>query len=264
MGGGPLRVWHHRAMISEPEIDASVTTANTDHRLRDLAAGVARIGPVITETVPLTWSGRRLSITRPTNMDELLDRVALDPEQNLPYWAELWPSGIALADAILTSPESVRGQSVLEIGCGAGTTAAAALLAGADLTVIDYAPDALTLCRYNCRVNTQREPFAAFQSNWRLPDDASTYTRTGGFPVVLAADALYERRDIEPLLTLAEHVVAPDGVLWLAEPGRAVAARFLDLAREHGWSISSSTHAGPWPDPADRDVVVGLHELRRI
>ena len=25
-------------------------------------------------------------------------RAAGDPEQNLPYWAEIWPSGIALAD----------------------------------------------------------------------------------------------------------------------------------------------------------------------
>ena len=239
-----------------------MTESPPDHH-QTLDAAVTQIGPLITETVPLAWSGRSLSITRPTNMDDLLDRIVDDPEQNLPYWAELWPSGIALADAILIAPETVRDQSVLEIGCGAGTTAAAALLAGAHLTVTDYSWDALTLCRYNCLINAGREPADVTWINWRQPDAAPACGRPDGFPVVLAADALYEHRDIEPLLALAEQVVAPDGMFWLAEPGRPVAARFLDRACEQGWSISTSTHPGPWPDPADHGVVVGLHELRR-
>ncbi len=221
------------------------------------------LGPLIDEAVPLPRSGRTLTITRPTDMDDLLDRIAKDPEQNLPYWAELWPSGIALADAILQEPELVRGRAVLELGCGAGTTAAAAIMAGARLTVTDYAPEALMLCRYNALANVGSEPDAAIQLNWRRPDPDFLQQAGRGYPVVLVADGLYETRDIDPLLALAEQVVAPGGLLWLAEPGRPVAARFLDTARAEGWHGPSEEHAGPWPDGADEGVVVGLHRLRR-
>lgn len=228
-----------------------------------LRTELSAIGPLIDETVPLPRSGRTLTITRPTDMDDLLDRIASDPEQNLPYWAELWPSGIALADAILQEPEMVRGQAVLELGCGAGTTAAAAILAGAHLTVTDYAPEALTLCRYNALVNAGAEPAAAIKLNWRKPDREFLHQAGAGYAVVLVADGLYETRDIDPLLALAEQIVAPGGLLWLAEPGRPVAARFLESSRADGWDGPSEEHAGPWPDPADDGVRVGLHRLWR-
>lgn len=231
--------------------------------LDSLRAELDAIGPLIDEAVPLPRSGHPLTITRPTDMDGLLDRIAGDPEQNLPYWAELWPSGIALADAILREPDLVHGKAVLELGCGAGTTAAAAILAGAHLTVTDYAPEALTLCRYNTLVNAAAEPAAAVQLNWRAPDAGFLRLAGAGFPVVLVADGLYETRDIEPLLALAGRIVAPGSLLWLAEPGREVAARFLERARAEGWDGPSDQHAGPWPDAADDGVRVGLHRLRR-
>ena len=36
---------------------------------------------------------------RPPSADELIDEAAFDEDEFLPYWAELWPSGVALADA---------------------------------------------------------------------------------------------------------------------------------------------------------------------
>ena len=38
-----------------------------------------------------------LEILRPPSADELIDEAAFDEEEFLPYWAELWPSGLALA-----------------------------------------------------------------------------------------------------------------------------------------------------------------------
>lgn len=215
---------------------------------------------VVTDRVALPWSGAELAISRPAEIDPLLDAVEHDPEQNLPYWAELWPSGIALADAILREPALVAGLPALEIGCGLGTTASAALRAGADLLAADYFPDALAACRANCRANAGREP-ATLAFNWRDPDAAPM--RPGGWPLIMAADVLYERRDVEPLLGFIERLLAPDGLLLLAEPGRAPAAAWLDAVRMLGWSVGSETHPGPWPDPKDADVVVGVHRVRR-
>lgn len=219
-------------------------------------------GPIVREVVRLPWSGTTLRLTRPAAIDSLLDRAAADPEQHLPYWAELWPSGLALADAICRDRPPWEGVPVLEVGCGLGATAIAAVGAGADLIATDYAPEALALCRVNCRDNGASVPRTA-RLNWRALE-ASTVPALGGpFPVVVAADVLYERRDVEPLLAFFDVAVAPGGLLWLGEPGRPPAADWLAAASDAGWTVESEHHGGPWPDPEEVDVVVRLHKLRR-
>jgi predicted nicotinamide N-methyase len=236
--------------------------AARDSRLAALRGGVAGVGDLALVTIRLPATGRPLEILQPTDLDRLLDRAADDPEQNLPYWAEIWPSGLALADAVLERPDLVAGRRVLELGSGLGLTAIAALAAGAELVAADYSPESLILCRYNALRNTGREP-ATLQLNWRQPDEASLELAGFGFPVVLAADVLYESRDVEPLLGLVTRLVAPGGFLWLAEPGRPPARRFLDTARSAGWTGPSTTHHGHWPDPKDVGVTVGIHRLLR-
>lgn len=218
------------------------------------------IGPLVEETVAIPGTDRWVSVVRPADIDALLEHVVDDPEQNLPYWAEVWPSGIALAAAIAREPELVRGRRVLELGCGIGITAAVALDAGADMVVTDYAPESLLLTRLTSRRFAGREP-ETHRLNWRAPLPDTILA--DGFPVVLAADVLYERRDITPLLDLAGRIVAPDGILWLAEPGRPPAAAFLERAHEWGWSIRSSRWNGPWPDPKDAGVIARVHLLQR-
>jgi predicted nicotinamide N-methyase len=149
---------------------------------------------------------------------------------------------------------------VLELGSGLGITSIAALEAGAELVAADYSHDSLLLCRYNALRNAGQEP-QTLQVNWRKPAHSLFDQASDGFPVVLAADVLYEERDIEPLLELLTKLVSPNGMLWLAEPGRRVAQVFLELAEMAGWSRESETIDGPWPDPKDEEVVVGVHKL---
>ena len=218
--------------------------------------------PLVLETVRLPRSGRTLEVWRPDDTDALLDRAADDPEQNLPYWAEIWPSGIALADALVSSDPIVPGTRTLEIGSGLGITAAAALLAGADLLCLDYFPDSLTLCRRNAVRNTGREP-ETLAMNWRQPDETFWEVAGDGFPLILAADVLYEGRDVVPLAGLVDRLLAPGGLFLLAHPGRPPALRFLELLGRRGWQDIATTHPGPWPDPKDEEVIVALHRLHR-
>ena len=238
----------------------SDSQARIGQLLRDLAA----VGPLRTDRIGLPGTTETLKIVRPADFDRLLDAAAGDPEQNLPYWAELWPSGIALAAKIVREPGLVQGKHVLEIGCGLGVTATAALRAGADLTVTDYAPEALALCALNALSGAGVEP-TALRVNWRDPDAALLAGAGAGYSTVLAADVLYEDRDVEPLLAFTQRAVAPGGELWLAEPGRRPAARFLQTIVNFGWSVESEKCAGPWPDPEDnrKGVIVGIHSLTR-
>jgi len=214
------------------------------------------------DMVTIPGTEQSLLVTRPADTDVLLDRAADDPEQNLPYWAELWPSGIALAAEIAANPAVVSGLDVLELGSGVGITAAVALAAGANLLATDYAPESLLLTRVTCLRHCGREP-RTMRLNWRQPGPELLAGHPEGYPAVLAADVLYERRDIEPLLELFERIVAPGGVLWLAEPGRPPASIFLESASRRGWTFSTTTCDGPWPDPNDAEVVTRVHRMRR-
>lgn len=231
-------------------------------RLNALLAEIAHTGELVTEDVSVPGVDLPVRVTHPTNTNLLLDQIAADPEQNLPYWAELWPSGIALAAAIAAQPQLVAGLRCLELGCGAGITAALAIANDAHVLATDYARESLTLTRITSLRHTGMEP-ATLQMNWRDIADQDRLLTDGPFPIVLAADVLYERRDIDPLLDLIERIVAPGGLFWLAHPGRPPARVFLERVRERGWAGAATEYAGPWPDPNDALVVTYVHALRR-
>lgn len=224
---------------------------------------IEKLGPLEDIEVQLPHSGVKYQITKPNDIDALLTLAENDPEENLPYWAALWPSGIALADEILADPALVRHGRVLELGTGLGVTAMAALAAGADLVITDYAEESLQLAAYNVRENGFPEP-ASMQMNWRDPSKAFRKLVGNGFPVVLAADVLYEQRDIEPLLDLVDWLVAPGGLFWLAEPRRYSAGRFVELAQERGWTDEMSEYGGPWPEMDDTGVKVRVHRMHKM
>lgn len=222
------------------------------------------IGPLQVDQVAIPGAALSYEISRPADFDALLDSAADDPQQNLPYWAELWPSGVALAAELLVATDSLVGVRALELGCGLGVTAIAALQRGVSLIATDYSPESLALCALNTARNAGLTPVAR-QMNWREPDAAFLQIVGEGFPLILAADVLYESRDVEPLRRLSERIVAPGGALWLAEPGRAPAQRFVDEMTSSGWMDVVSCSTGPWPDPVDnaKGVVVQVHRLTR-
>ena len=223
---------------------------------------LSNVTPLVTEQVAIPGTDVQLDVTRPADIDALLDSVADDPEQNLPYWAEIWPSGIALATTILQSPELVQRRQVIELGCGIGITAAAAMMADADLTVTDYSALSLVLTELTCLQANVPLPVTR-QVNWR--DSRAHILQDSGekWPVILAGDVLYEERDIEPVLIALDKMLTPDGVVLLAEPGRRPASEAVRRAASIGWKIETSQHRGPWPDPKDADVVVSVHIMKR-
>ena len=155
-----------------------------------------------------------LSLLRPVSPDALLDEDAFARDEFLPYWAELWPAATALAVAL----PDVAGLRVVELGCGLGLPSLVSAARGADVTASDWAEDAIELLRENAA----RNGFAlrAEVRDWREPWPER-------FDVVLAADVLYERRNVEPLLERLREL-APIAYVGLA--GRPYEAEFLGKA----------------------------------
>ena len=82
----------------------------------------------VVDVEPVALAGRELAVLRPRDSEALLDEEAFEREEFLPYWAELWPSGLALARHLASLP--LRGRAVLELGCGLALPSLAAALGG--------------------------------------------------------------------------------------------------------------------------------------
>jgi predicted nicotinamide N-methyase len=180
---------------------------------------------------PVRLADRTVRLLRPRNGDALLDELLAeeDPDEDrLPFWAELWPSGAALARAIAARP--LTGRRVLELGCGLGLVSVTAALAGAEVLAADRSPEATTFTAANAARNgvTLRTAVAAFGQPQRLLQEAP-------WDLVLAADVLYEQRNVPVLVWLLPRLVDATGEVWLADPGRPMLARFLAGLDATGW-----------------------------
>jgi predicted nicotinamide N-methyase len=134
----------------------------------------------------ITVAGVGLDLLRPSSPEALIDEAAFADDEFLPYWAELWPAARALVDAL----PDVAGLRVVELGCGLGVPSLVAASRGADVTAVDWAEDAIDLLQRNAERNGLS--LRALRRDWREPWDER-------FDLALAADVLYERRNVEPV-----------------------------------------------------------------
>jgi predicted nicotinamide N-methyase len=190
---------------------------------------------LVEEIVPL--DGRDLRLLRPRDAEALLDEEAFERDEFMPYWAELWPSSLALARYV--APRALRGARTLELGCGLGLPSIAAAIAGGRVLATDWSADAVAMTATNAERNDVA--IETLVCDWNHP---APLLERAPWDLVLAADILYESRNVDPLLDLLPRLARE---VWLADPGRATAEPFLELARER-WAI---------------DVRAGVYRLRQ-
>ncbi len=181
----------------------------------DVVESIVEIGP------------HRVELVHPPDAEALIEEEAFEREEFLPYWAELWPSAQALARVVAGS--RLRGARVLELGCGLALPAIVAALGGARVLATDWSEDALAFAARNAERN------GVVLETARL-DWGSPATGPGVFDLVLAADVLYERRNVEQLLALLPGL-GPE--VLVADPGRPALGAFLTAARET-WKVEES------------------------
>jgi predicted nicotinamide N-methyase len=187
-----------------------------------------------------------MKLRRPRDSDELIDERAFEREEYLPYWADLWPSSRALAAALAEQPP--RGLQVLELGCGlALPSIAAAMLGAAEVLATDWSADALAFAGVNAALNGVTLP--TLLSRW---DDPEATVGRGPWDLVIAADVLYEQRNVDELLPLLPRLVGVEGRVVVADPDRVPAQRFLREAAA-AWLVESRQASEP---------KVVLHTLR--
>ena len=176
----------------------------------------------VEERIPLPIG--EVALARPRDAEALLTEEGFENEEFLPYWAELWSSAVALADDV--ARRSLRGASVLELGCGLGLPSIAAALAGGRVLATDWSHDAVRATAANAAMNDVVVETARVA--WSVPD---ALLERAPWRYVLASDVLYEPRNVEQLLDLLPRLVDKTGRILIADPGRRPAADFLRRAR---------------------------------
>lgn len=234
---------------SETDVEATVLTGHRrQRRLRSLRKLIETSYATKLQVIPL--QGLAIQVLRVSDVDTLLDRlptVQYRPDERLPYWADLWPSSVALARYIWNMVD-VEGLQTLELGCGLGLAGIVASRKGACVTFTDYEADALSFTRYNALLNECTEATVR-HLDWHAPQLSQTYG------LIVASDLFYERTNFAPLLQVLQLALGPTGQFILTEPNRPIGRDFFRMLRDHGFQYERST-ARLCVDGADHTVSI--------
>jgi predicted nicotinamide N-methyase len=188
-----------------------------------------------------------IALNRPRDAEALLTEEGFEKEEFLPYWAELWASGVALAHDL--ARRALRGARVVELGCGLGLPSIAAALAGGRVLATDWSPDAVRVTAANAALNDVEIETA--QVAWGAPD---AIVERAPWPYVIASDVLYEPRNVDILLGLLPRLVDRKGRVLIADPDRRPAEEFFARAAAGRWHVRSTA--------STRSPRVTVHRMR--
>lgn len=144
---------------------------------------------------------------------------------DIPYWSQVWPSALALAQHIDAYPALFRERTVLELGAGIGLPSLAAAAYARHICCSDHIADALPYME----LNAAHQGCAAFRS--RCID----WTNTAELPnaeVLLLSDVAYDPQQFLSLERLLRKYLFQKTTILLSLPQRRVSAGFLDVLPE--------------------------------
>jgi predicted nicotinamide N-methyase len=166
--------------------------------------------------ITVTIDDLRFELEAVRDLDPLLDFYVerhSDDVDMIPYYAELWQSGVALAKYLALHGQELQGIRAVELGCGLGLPSLAAARRGALVTATDYHPHNEPYLRRNLDLN------GITNVSYRVLDWADP-PRNEAYGLVFGSDLLYEERKVEVLVSCAAALCATGGRIIIADPGR--------------------------------------------
>ncbi len=179
-----------------------------------------------------------------------------DDEDNIPYWADIWPAARPLSQYIWEHMD-FTGDEVMELGAGVGLPGIVAGLKGGKVTFSDYKKEALEVILVNARANGV-ENVDTYLGDWR------DFTMGKQFDWILGSDILYNPR----LNPYAEEILLEnlkeDGQLLISHARRPVTYDALERLKEAGsFKETVKTFSVTMEDPYFPNYQISLHHLFR-
>ncbi len=203
---------------------------------------------------PLRLRGKEIQLLQVTDLESLL--AGKDPFQNVedfPFWVKLWEAAMVLADLMLTTPPTKKGQTLLELGAGLGAPGLAAALAGYRVTLTDYEPHILDFQRVSAAA-TWLKGVECRMLDWLKPPDLPR------FDTIIGAEILFREDFFAPLLNIFRALLADQGVIYLAHDARRKSLpKFLRLA-EKEYEIATNART---MRSEDKELTIIVNRLTR-
>ncbi|XP_061502694.1 electron transfer flavoprotein beta subunit lysine methyltransferase isoform X1 [Anopheles gambiae] len=139
-----------------------------------------------------------------------------------PFWGFFWPGGQALTRFILDTGHVFRGKTVLEVGCGCGASAIAALLVGATRVIAnDIDPVALQATLLNAERNGITGNRLVVSSDNLIGQGADeTHQTVDRCEVVLIGDLFYDTEIAADLHPWIQRLARAGAEIYIGDPGR--------------------------------------------
>lgn len=172
---------------------------------------------ITTRELSFFLPGLDLTLEIVANVEELVT----DPEDDdqIPYWAELWPAARGLARYIWERVD-FQGGAVLELGAGLGLPGLVAASKGGMVTFTDFKPESLEIIARNAARNGI-ENFSCLLADWR------DFRAEQRFDWIIGSDVLYNPA-LNPYVTgVLEGSLKPGGQLIFAHPSRPVTLEYI-------------------------------------
>jgi 2-polyprenyl-3-methyl-5-hydroxy-6-metoxy-1,4-benzoquinol methylase len=147
-------------------------------------------------------------------------------------------------------------EPVLELGAGMGLPGLAAALNGRRVILSDIHPDALEFARAAVEMNHLDNLVEVRALDWMAPDAAAL----GRFHTILGAEILYQRQLYPHLITLMDHLLAPDGTVFISHQERPFNISFFQMLGS-GFDLRTLQRK---VNGAEGETKVLLHALKRI
>jgi 2-polyprenyl-3-methyl-5-hydroxy-6-metoxy-1,4-benzoquinol methylase len=208
----------------------------------------------------VTLASRTFEVLGPANSEELVDSPEVarrfGQSEYLPYWAQLWPASLLLAEAVAGwIPAGDEPPHVLEIGCGLGLVSLLLSHLGYRVVAADQDEDALAFVAESARRNRVPVPETRL-IDWHKTDLGQFFDR------IVAADVLYETRHLRPVAEFVQDHLEPGGFALIADPSRFTADEFDTIARHCGLAVEVTAVERP-AEVGDQPIRGRLFRLSR-
>jgi predicted nicotinamide N-methyase len=150
-------------------------------------------------------------------------------------FGQIWPAGLALADAM--SDIDTHGKRILELGCGLALASLVLSRRGADITASDHHPLAEQFLAYNAGLN--QLPMPVYRD---LPWTAIG-AELGHFDLIIGSDILYERGHAVLIASLLARLANRQSEVMITDPGRGNSGRMSHALADQGFQVDEERRA---------------------
>jgi predicted nicotinamide N-methyase len=178
---------------------------------------------------PVTLSsfenGLSLLIPDPEKVKSTFEQLRIkDPNTPFPFWAQVWPSAIALSSFLQEEPQLIEGRRILELGAGIGLPSFAISKFASEMVISDHSLEAVELMEMNIhQLNLKHAKAICLDWN-HLSEDIET-------DVLILSDINYDPEQFGPLLKMINRFLVQGTTVILSSPQRITITPFAEAIK---------------------------------